>query len=390
MDTFMILQVLGWLVVGLVMTIFALTGGFDFGAGILLPFIGKTDAERRTVINTVGPTWDGNQVWLITAGGAIFAIWPRVYAASFSGLYFGFLLVLWALFFRPVAFEYRSKISSARWRSFWDWALFFGSFVPPLIVGVGIGNLFLGMPFQFDPISLRFFYGSSMTDSSALLNLVELLRPFALLCGVVSILMMIMHGAAYLLMRTEGVIFQRCQKIMQWTCGLLCLLFLLGGIWIATGINGFHLQFSADAMQHPLSSNVSLSLGGWLANYAKWPWMVLAPILGFAGAIAASIFARRSKPLAAFISSGSSIFGIMATFGFSLFPFIMPSTVAPSQSLLVWNSSSSELSLIGILVTAIIMLPIIFTYTAFVYRKLWGRNSKLSPEAIEKQTHEFY
>lgn len=390
MDAFAILQILGWLVVGLVMTIFALTGGFDFGAGMLLPFIGKTDAERRVVLNTVGPTWDGNQVWLITAGGAIFAIWPRVYAASFSGLYFGFLLVLWALFFRPVAFEYRSKIKTAKWRNFWDWALFFGSFIPPLIVGVGIGNLFLGMPFQFDPISLRFFYGSSMTDASAISDLFALLQPFALLCGIVSILMMVMHGAAYLFLRTNGIIFERAKKIIQFSSLLLCVFFLLGGIWIATAITGYHWQAIASPMLEPLSNTVTTSLGGWLANYSSYPWMIIAPLLGFAGAILAYVFARKTQPLATFISSACSIFGIMATFGFSLFPFIMPSTVAPAQSLLVWNASSSQTSLIGILITAIIMLPIIFAYTAFVYRKLWGRNARLSPEIIDKHTHEFY
>lgn len=388
MNTLMILQVLGWLAVGLVMTIFALTAGFDFGAGILLPLVGKTDGERRTVINTVGPTWDGNQVWLITAGGAIFAIWPRVYAASFSGLYFGFLLVLWALFFRPVAFEYRSKIQSVRWRHFWDNALFFGSLVPPLIIGVAVGNLFLGLPFQFDPISLRFFYGHQMHDAFAVLDLLRLLRPFALLCGLVSVLMMMMHGAAYLFLRTSGEITHRCQKIIQWTSTLMCLLFLLGGIWLAWGISGFHLE--SPAANTAFNNVVTQTVGGWLANYKRWPLMVVAPCLGVIGALGALVFARRWQPRAAFISSVCSIVGILFTFGLSLFPFIMPSTVAPNQSLLVWNASSSVLSLLGILITAVVMLPIIFIYTTFVYRKIWGRDTKLNPQVIAEKTYELY
>ncbi len=389
MDMFSILQVLGWLVVGLVMTIFALTGGFDFGAGILLPFLGRTDAERRVIINTVGPTWDGNQVWLITAGGAIFAIWPRVYAASFSGLYFAFLLVLWALFFRPVAFEYRSKLTSAKWRSFWDWGLFIGSFIPPLIVGVGIGNLFLGLPFQFDPISLRFFYGSTMTDASAVIDLFKLLQPFALLCGVVSILMMVLHGASYLFLRTHGEVFHRSKKIIQWVSILLCICFAIGGIWLSNLV-GYHWTPSVNPMANPLTNTVTSSVGGWFANYHSYPLMMLAPFIGFIGAINAFIFASKIRPMLTFISSGMSIFGIMATFGFSLFPFIMPSTIAPQQSLLVWNSSSSTISLIGILITAIIMLPIIFAYTAFVYKKLWGRDVKMSENNVNQHTHELY
>lgn len=390
MDMFFDLQLIGWLVVGLVMTIFALTGGFDFGAGILLPFMGKTDAERRTIINTVGPTWDGNQVWLITAGGAIFAIWPRVYAASFSGLYFAFLLVLWALFFRPVAFEYRSKLKTQRWKSFWDWALFFGSFVPPLIVGVGIGNLFLGLPFQFDPESLRFFYGTTMTSAAAFTDLFRLLQPFALLCGLVSVCMMIMHGASYLKWRTEGEVYKRSCAVIKWASLVLFALFAIGGLWIAFGINGFVWHTMAAPMQHPLSNHVTRGVGAWLTNYSVHPWMIIAPVVGLLGCLYTSFIAKKDGLVKSFIASGVTIFAIMATFGFSLFPFIMPSFVKPAQSLLVWNASSSAISLIGIIVTAVIMLPIIFAYTAFVYKKLWGRGVKMSPKVIEQRQHELY
>ena len=206
METLAFLQLVGWVAVGFLLFLFAATGGFDLGAGMLSPFIGRTNEERRVVINTVAPTWDGNQVWLIAAGGALFAIWPRVYAASFSGFYFAFLIVLWALFLRPVSFEYRSKMVSVRTRTFWDWALCVGSFVPALIIGVGVGNLFLGVPFQYDPVSLRFFYGPEMQDTNAIAALFGLLRPFALLVGVVSVVMMLMHGAAYLTFRTEGTV----------------------------------------------------------------------------------------------------------------------------------------------------------------------------------------
>jgi len=390
MDFFSILQLLGWAVVGIVIILFALTGGFDFGAGILLPFVGKTDEERRVVINTVGPTWDGNQVWLITAGGAIFAIWPRVYAASFSGLYFAFLLVLWALFLRPVSFEYRSKFVTQKWRNFWDWALFVGSFVPALLLGVAVGNLFLGFPFQYDPITLRFFYGPSMQDANALIGLLGLLRPFALLLGLFSLVMMLMHGAAYLCMRTEGTILARCQSMLKKSALVLIVLFAIAGIALAWFVPGYHWTPISDPMNHPLSNLVAINTGGWLQNYRLYPWMALAPVLGFAGLAMVYLQAARAHFGKAFIASIIAIFSVISTVGLTLFPFIMPSLTHPEQSLLVWNASSSETSLLGILIVAVVMLPIIFWYTAFVYKKLWGRGVRMSVDDIRLQSKVLY
>ena len=365
MDFYSILQFLGWLAVGLLMYLFAATGGFDLGAGMLVPFIGKNDAERRVIINTVGPTWDGNQVWLITAGGAIFAIFPRVYAASFSGFYFGILLVLWALFFRPVSFEFRSKLESQRWRSFWDWALCIGSFIPSLVIGVAIGNLFVGLPFQVDPISLRFIYGNP-NNPSAFMDLLRLLNPFSLLVGVTCVLMLIQHGAAYLLMRTSGSVLQRSKVVLTVSAILLMVCFAISGGWI------------------------SVSMNQWLNNYRAHAWLWIAPFLGFCGSIAAIGYDRKNEFFKTFLASCVSLLGIVGTMGYALFPYIMVSSTHPSQSLLVWNSSSSELSLLGILVCAVIMLPIIFYYTTFVYKKVWGRNEKMHVNTVEKKQHELY
>lgn len=365
MDLFHLLQFFGWLAVGLLMYLFAATGGFDLGAGMLAPFIGKNDAERRVVINTVGPTWDGNQVWLITAGGAIFAIFPKVYAASFSGFYFGILLVLWSLFLRPVSFEFRSKLASPRWRSFWDWALCVGSFVPSLVIGVAIGNLFVGLPFQVDPISLRFIYGDP-NNPSALIDLLHLLNPFGLLVGIVCVLMMLQHGAAYLMLRTSGPIFERSKTVLTVSAVLLILCFAVAGVWIKL------------AMPH------------WLNNYHAYVWLWIAPTLGFLGSIFAIRFCNNNVASKAFFASCVSLLGIVGAMGFALFPNIMLSSTHPSESLLVWNSSSSVLSLIGILICAVIMLPVIFYYTTFVYKKIWGRDIKMSTDTIEKNQHELY
>ncbi|MGD9298976.1 MAG: cytochrome d ubiquinol oxidase subunit II, partial [Thiohalocapsa sp.] len=168
-----ILKLVWWLLVGVLFIGFAVTDGMDMGVGTLLPFLGKNDAERRVIINTVGPHWDGNQVWLITAGGAIFAAWPLVYGAAFSGFYFAMLLALFALFFRPVGFDYRSKIENKAWRNAWDWGLFIGGAVPALVFGIAFGNLLQGVPFHLDELLRPYYTGSFFA----------LLNPFALLAG---------------------------------------------------------------------------------------------------------------------------------------------------------------------------------------------------------------
>jgi cytochrome d ubiquinol oxidase subunit II len=195
------LKIIWWLFVGALLIGFAIMDGFDLGVGTLLPFVAKTDGERRVMINNIGPTWEGNQVWFITGGGALFAAWPLVYSAAFSGFYWALLLVLFALFFRPVGFEYRSKVADPRWRSAWDWGLFVGGAVPSLVFGVAFGNLLQRVPFTFDDL-LRPCYSGSFFG---------LLNPFALLTGVVSLSMLVMHGAVYLQMRTEGKISGRAR-----------------------------------------------------------------------------------------------------------------------------------------------------------------------------------
>ena len=224
------LKLIWWLLVGVLLVGFAIMDGHDMGVGTLLPFVGKGDEERRVVINTVGPHWDGNQVWFITGGGAIFAAWPLVYATAFSGFYWAMLAVLWALFFRPVGFDYRSKIHDARWRSTWDWGLFIGGAVPPLIFGVAFGNLLQGVPFSFDDYLVSTYTGSFW----------QLLNPFALLAGVVSSAMITMHGGMYLAHRTEGDIQGRAARAAVGAALVMVVAFVAAGLWLRFGgIEGF-------------------------------------------------------------------------------------------------------------------------------------------------------
>ncbi len=373
------LKVIWWLFIGVLLIGFAVTDGFDMGVGALLPFLGRTDDERRVIINSIGATWEGNQVWFITAGGATFAAWPLVYATAFSGFYWALLLVLFALFFRPVGFEYRSKVDDPRWRNAWDWGLFVGGTVPALVFGVAFGNLLLGVPFHYDRDMQVYYTGSFLA----------LLNPFGLLAGVVSLAMLIMHGATYLQLRSEGEINARAKTALKVAAVVMMAAFALAGLWLATGIDGYRIVSMppADTAFAPLAKAVEKAPGAWLANYIAHPWMMAAPVFGFAGAAIAIVFSAAGRPLAAFVASALSVTGVILTAGFTLFPFIMPSSSSPASSLTVWDAVSSHRTLQVMFWVVVVFLPIVVAYTAWVYRVLRG---KITVETIRKNPHTTY
>lgn len=369
-----VLKFIWWVFVGVLLIGFAITDGMDMGVGNLLPFLGRNDDERRVMINTVGPHWDGNQVWLITAGGAIFAAWPAVYAAAFSGFYVAMLLVLFALFFRPVGFDYRSKLGDARWRKAWDWGLFIGGAVPSLVFGVAFGNLLLGVPFHLDELLRAFYTGSFF----------ELLNPFALLAGIVSFALLTMHGGVWLQMRTSGEISERVKAYIKWTGGVAVAAFALAGIWLVVGIDGYAIvsQPAIDALPNPLAKEVVIGSGAWLDNYANYPLTIAFPLLGFAGVALTILFSRANRPGWGFFSSSLAITGVIMTAGVSLFPFIMPSSTNPGSSLTIWDAPSSHLTLTVMFWAVVIFLPIVIGYTLWNYYKMWG---KLSVEEMQER-----
>lgn len=373
------LKLIWWAFIGVLLIGFAIMDGFDMGVAAWLPFLGKNDDERRVIINTIGPVWEGNQTWLITAGGAIFAAWPLVYAAAFSGLYIALLLVLFALFFRPVGFDYRSKLSNPKWRNSWDWALFVGGAVPALVFGVAFGNLLLGVPFYFDD-TLRSIYTG---------NFWALLNPFALLCGLVSLSLLMMHGAIYLQLRADGAVQARA-KHGAFYAGIVCTLsFALAGVWINIGVDGYQLTSIHDfnAAINPLTKTVVQSSGAWLNNYSTYPWMMIAPALGFIGIGSALLTARLRMQRIAFISSSVAIAGVILTAAFSMFPFVMPSSTHPGSSLTLWDSVSSQKTLGIMLIVTLIFLPLILVYTSWVFRVLRG---KVTVQSIKDNTHTAY
>jgi len=374
------LRVIWWLFLGVLLIGFAVMDGFDLGTAMLLPFVARDDAERRVTINAIGPFWEGNQVWFILGGGAVFAAWPPVYAASFSGFYLAMFLVLLALILRPVGFDFRNKIADTRWRAFWDYALFVGGLVPSVVFGVAFGNLLQGIPFRIDG-DLRVFYQGS--------GLWELLNPFGLLCGLVSVAMLLTHGAIYLTLRTDGAVHARAKSAAMIGAAATIVLFAIAGLWVWSAIDGYAITspIAADGPSNPLFKTVARVPGQWLANYSAHGWMITAPILGFAGPLLALLWTRAGRQALAFVASALGIFGIIATAGVSMFPLLMPSDIAPAASLTVWDASSSRLTLFVMLVATLIFLPIVLIYTAIVFRALRG---VISASVVEKNSHSLY
>lgn len=373
------LRLVWWAVLGVLLMAFAATDGFDLGVGTLLPFVARTDMERRVAINTVGPVWEGNQVWFILGGGAVFAAWPPLYAVAFSGFYLAMFVVLCALILRPVGFKFRSKVEDPRWRSAWDWALFAGGFVPALIFGVAFGNVLLGVPFEFDD-SMRMTYHG---------NFLGLLNPFALVAGLISVAMVMQHGGTWLAVKTEGAVARRASAYATAAGLVLMGLFTLAGLWVAYGIDGYVVSSAVlrGGASNPLAKSVVREAGGWLGNYARNPWMIAAPALVYAGSLAGIALRVIRRPGSAFLASALATMGVVATAGVSLFPFLLPSSSHPGASLTVWDSSSSRTTLLVMSVATSIFLPLILAYTAWVYRVLRG---KVTAEQIGRNSHANY
>lgn len=360
-----ILRIIWWLLLGVLLGGFAIFDGFDLGVATLVPILGRNDLERRVMINTVGPVWEGNQVWFVLGGGAIFAAWPTLYAVSFSSLYLAMFLLLCGFILRPVSFKYRSKESSHTWRRNWDIAMFISGLVPSLLFGVAMGNVIQGIPFHFDE-SLRSFYTGTFW---------QLLNPFALVCGVVSLSMLTMHGAYYLAVKTEGPLAHRARRT-GWLLGVLMMVaFAVGGLWLTIGIKGYILTkaIAHDGPSNPLFKSVMTVTGGWLYNYRDHHILTIVPVMAFVSALAAMLMSFMKKDKFAFVFSGLSILSVIATVGVSMFPFILPSSSDPQSSLMVWDSSSSHMTLFIMLIAAVIFMPIILAYTAWVYRVLRGK-----------------
>ncbi len=373
------LRVIWWAILAFLVCGFTVMDGFDLGIGMLLPFLGKTDDERRVMLNTVGPTWEGNQTWLVTLGGISFGAWSLVYATVFSGLYTGMLVLLFGLFLRPVGFDYRSKLPNPRWRSSWDWALFLGGLVPSVVLSLAVGNVILGLPFQLDN-ELRSIYVGSFWD---------LFNPFALLCVVVGVSLLCLHGAVFLHWRTEDALAERARRVIVWSGIIFALSFIAAGFWLVYGQDGYLITSAIEpnASVNPLAKTVTKSTGLWLNNYSIYPALALAPLIALFGVLLVIFCSVKRYVGSAFIVSALVVICALMTAGGSMFPFILPSSIHPASSLTVWDASASRYTLQLLFFATVVFMPIVMAYTTWVYRIMRG---KVTVKDIQNNQHIMY
>ncbi|NII72006.1 cytochrome d ubiquinol oxidase subunit II [Dyella sp. SG562] len=357
------LRVIWWALLGILLVAFAVTDGFDFGTAALLRVLGRDSDERHVLLETIEPTWEGNQVWFVLGGGAAFAAWPMLYAVSFSGMYLAIFLVLVAFILRPVGFNFRSKIEHTRWQGLWDWVLVASGTAVPLLTGVAFGNLFLGVPFRFDDDLRMSWHGSFF----------ELLHPFALVAGLVSLSMLLAHGAAWVAFKADRSIAARAARVARWTCLAWAVLYVAAGIWLAYGIPGYAIasEVVPGGPSNPLFKQVATG-SSWFASYMRHPWFWAAPLAAFGGALLLQWQVAR-QGFAGFLGSSLMVIGTILSAGFALFPFLLPSSIDPRSSLTVWDASSSRSTLLLMLGAVMVFLPLIVLYTSWVFRVMRGR-----------------
>jgi len=358
------LKLIWWFLITALFVLFFILGGRDFGVCILLPWLSKRDDDRRLVINSISGTWEGNQVWFITAAGALFAAWPIVYATAFSALYFALMLVLLSLILRPPGFDYRDKLPAKTWRQLWDWSLFMSGFVPTILFGIGLGNIILGIPFYFDE-SLQSHYEG---------NFWQLLNPFSMMMGLTALVLMTFHGGIYLQYKLQKVFSAKLTHINMISGGLFLILFWVMGYWVAYLTPGYEIASSFNIHENLLPSlkSVSMAKEGWLSNFMDYPLLWFIPALCFfcaALAIFCSFFqyTRIAIGLAAMTMTAA-----LATINAALFPFILPSSSRPEHSLTLWDAVSSHRTLQYMFYVAVFFLPIVLSYTFWVFRILRG------------------
>jgi cytochrome bd ubiquinol oxidase subunit II len=377
METYLVLKVVWWLLLGVLLMGLAVMVGMDMGVGTILRYIGRTDAERRVALNIIGPHWDGNQVWFILGGGAIFAAWPLVYATAFSGFYVVMLVLLWSMIVRPLGFEYRSKLAAARWRNAWDWSLFVSGLVPMLVFGAAIGNILHGVPFHFAWNLTSFYTGS----------FIALFNPFAILCGLLAVAMSVYMGAVRIMNGSEGAMYERARKLAIRGALAAVILFTVGGLWVSA-MHGYQLVSSPDPelAQTPLQQTVERAAGAWLGNFRNHPILWLVPLAGYVGVLLGVWAVRGGRPLIGWWLGALGWIGIIGTVGAAMFPFMLPSSSEPSHSLTVWNASSSRHTLTWMLGFTLIFMPLVLWYTSWAF---WVMRGKVSVERVESDEHAY-
>jgi len=329
----MIFQIIWFILWATLWSVYFMLDGYDFGTGILHSFIAKSETEKRIVINTIGPHWDGNEVWLITAGGATFAAFPTTYALMFSYLYAPLLVILFALIFRGVALEFRGKLESHGWLWWWDAAIFLGSLVPAFLFGVAFGNIFKGLPMDAGG-----YHGS----------LLSLLNPYGLLSGMFFVLIFMEHGALWLALKTDGNVRDRSARFARANWNVLFLAMILFFIYTGYGTELY-------------------------ANYRRTLILFAVPFLALVSLIGIRVYSARAYFGKAFLLSSLTIILIMATGMIGLYPNLIPSSIDAGSSLTIFNSSSSVYTLKIMTVVAVIFVPVVIAYQIWIHKIFSGK-----------------
>jgi cytochrome d ubiquinol oxidase subunit II len=374
------LKLIWWGLVLFMMVGFIVMDGFDLGIAMLLPVVSKDDEDRRLVINSVGPVWEGNQVWLIAGAGALFAAWPLVYAAAFSALYVPFMFLLFGLFLRPVGFDYRSKLADPVWRRWWDRALVAGGLVPTLVLAAAIALVMQGLPFRFDS-ALRLHYGPFDWHWGWFASVVA-----------TGVSLLLLHGASFLQAKVEGTPALRARGLAILLAPLVTLCYLLAG-WHLLDLPGYQLTglagqpFDPNAAISPLMKGVIPQSSGWLGNYFDYPLLWLAPLVGALAPLASGIAAWLERGRIALLASGLTCAAMLCSVAIALFPFVLPSSLDPASSLTLWDGTSSYKTLAIMFGIVLVLMPINLGYTGWVYRVVRG---KLDRARIKRDSHQLY
>lgn len=363
------LRLIAWLAIGFLIIAFIIIDSHDMGVGILLPFLGKADDERHIIINYIASHWSGTQVLLVSSIATIFVIWPTVYAIAFPELYWAALILSVALLLRPIAFNYRTQITTSKWRKCWDWGIFLGSATPSILIGIAFGNLLLGIPFRLDGTMQATYKG----------DFFKLLHPFALYCGIISLGLVILQGTSILAYKSLGQLQRYAIKAGR-IIGILMLIFLsIAGFWVCS-LKGIVIDVMPgyNGIMTTLMKTAYSEQGAWLNNYRQLPILWLIPALTYV-MIILTLYLQSIKNTAwAFVASSATIATTILTAIIILFPFVLPSSIDPAMSITLWDGSTSYYILVLILIIALIFIPTIFTYAARSYGMYSKLNGKYS------------
>ncbi|QJC35687.1 cytochrome d ubiquinol oxidase subunit II [Enterobacteriaceae endosymbiont of Donacia sparganii] len=369
------------IIIGILITGFIITDGLDMGVGILLFIIGKNNIERRIMINTIAPHWDGNQVWLITTGGALFAAWPIVYATIFSHFYIVMLLLLISLFLRPVGFEYRSKIKNKIWQKICDICISIGSIIPPIIIGIALGNILQGIPFYMD----KYYHIYSEK------NFLKLFNFSSIIISITTLFLVINHAASYLQIRIKDYnLNSRLNLILKLSSILLIIFFILSLVNILFFMKGYKINLFIYKKMNNIflkNNNIIYENKAWMSNFKNHIYLYIIPLTSIVLPFLTFLSSIFKKFIITFICSSLTIISIILTLGIIMFPFIIPSNIKPYQSLTIWNATSSKLTLNIMLYIVIIFMPIVLAYTFWCYKKMFFYINK---EKIKKKSNFYY